>query len=74
MSCATAGGEALETYLADIDLPMLTNEDRAALEADMIVEEVEVISSFAARKSPGLNGLPSEWYSTFRNNIVPRLL
>lgn len=49
--------------------------DRDKLEADITVEEVEgAIASFAPRKSPGLDGIPSEWYTTFSGGLAPRLL
>lgn len=68
-------GDSLVSYLDDIDLPMLTNGDCAALEADITVEEVEgAISSFAPRKSPGLDGFPSEWNHTFGSSLAPPLL
>lgn len=34
---------------------------------------LSLISSFAPRKSPGLDGLPLEWYHTFRNSLAPLL-
>lgn len=53
------GGNTLENYLNDIDLPRLTSVDRDKLEADITVEEVKgAIASFAPRKSPGLDGMP----------------
>lgn len=60
------------TYMADIDLPRLTEEDSTALENGITVEE-EAIASFPPRKSPGLDSLPSEWY-TFQYGMAPRLL
>ena len=54
---------------------MLTEDDRAALETGITVEEVEkAIASFAPQKSPGLDGFPSEWYRTFRVSLAPCLL
>lgn len=64
--------EKLVTYMADIDLPKLSEEDSTALETGITVEEA--IASFPPRKSPGLDGLPSEWYNTFRFGLAPRLL
>lgn len=58
-----------------IDLTVLTNKDRAILEKGITLEEVAgAFSSFAPRKSPGLNGLPLEWYDTFGDSLAPRLL
>lgn len=58
-SCASEETEVLETYLTDIDLPMVTEEDSAVLKADITVEKLEgAIASFAPQKSLGLDGFP----------------
>lgn len=72
--CPTRGN-ILANYLDNIDLPLLTSEDSSALEADITVKEVEgAISSFAPWKSPGLDGIPSEWYHTFGSKLAPHPL
>lgn len=59
-SCVPPGDSTLKNDMDDIDLPRFTSEDCITLDADITVEEVEGdISSFAPRKSPGLDGMPS---------------
>lgn len=61
----------MKHYLRDIELPWLTC---GALETDITVEVEGAISPFAPRKSPGLDGIYSEWYHTFGSGLAPRLL
>ena len=50
-------------------------EDRKACEADLSVAEVEgALDGLAPNKSPGLDGIPAEFYRAFRSAVVPILL
>lgn len=45
------------------------------MEAPLSVEEITLaISQLPAHKTPGLDGLPAEWYSQFQHLLCPSLL
>lgn len=75
LSCASPNQAALSPYSAEIDLPVLSEDDRELLEKDITLEEVELaIASFAPLKSQCLVGVHSEWYGTFRVMLTSHLI
>ena len=52
----------------------LTENDSAALDRKITPQEIkEAIQQFPTNKTPGLDGLPPEWYSTFMEDILEHL-
>ena len=48
------------------DLPKLTNDDNNILESEITYEECQAaIKSFENNKSPGIDGLPKEFYQKY---------
>lgn len=55
-------------------LPQLTEEHRVALEANITVAEIgNAIYHLKPNKSPGLDGLTSEFYKNFKIVLLPHL-
>lgn len=64
-----------DSGFADLNLPQLTERDRDFLEAPIKIEEIsQAIRSMPPNKSPGLDGLPADFYRTFEYIISPMLL
>lgn len=54
---------------------MLSTGQSKHLIAEITEEEVnKAISRLKANKSPGPEGYPSEWYKTFKSELIPTLL
>ena len=66
----------MDEYLSKINLPYkLSNTDKTLCEGKITIEECEnVIKHLRKNKSPGHDGLPSEFYNTFWNDIKTMLL
>lgn len=59
----------LSPFLDLVRLPTLGEEGREHLEADITLEEIQVvIGSLQAGKTPGSDWLPAEFYSNFFRN------
>lgn len=55
--------------------PSLSESGRCKLDAPLTVEEIELaIAQRPSHKTPGLDGLPTEYYSKFRHLLSPHLL
>ena len=66
---------SLIVFFADLNLPQLTERDRDFLEAPIKIEEIsQAIRSMPPNKSPGRDGLPADFYTTFEDIISPMLL
>ena len=66
--------EASERFLSNENLPVLSNEDRFYLNENFSEEEIAAaIDAIEGKKSPGMDGLPIEFYKTFKLKMVPIL-
>lgn len=64
-----------KTFLESLNLTKLSSNHNSGLMTEITEEELnEAISRMKANKSPGPDGFPSEWYKTFRSELVPSLL
>ena len=64
-----------ENYLKQLDLPCLSVEDSLNLDNPLTLEELEkAASSMQPNKSPGLDGIPPEFYILFWEKLGPLLL
>lgn len=67
--------ERCASFLHSLALPKLDEQDIADLENPMSVEELKsAVKSLNKGKSPGLNGLPPEFYAMFWGQAGPPIL
>ncbi len=67
--------QKFDSFFADLNLLQLSDRDRNFLEAPIKIEEIShAIRSMPPNKSPGLSGLPADFYRTFEHIISPLLL
>lgn len=67
--------EDLAGYLNGINFPQLTGEQRRALDAQLILEELQTaVPEFPNCKAPGEDGLPMETYKQYAGVLLPKLL
>lgn len=67
--------QKFDRFFSDLNLPQLTESDRDFLEAPIKLEEIsQAIRSMPSNKSPGLDGLPADFYRAFVDIISPILL
>ena len=67
--------DAIEDFLDSIDIPQLEVLDKDFLEAPLSKQELyDVVTSMKHNKSPGLDGLPVEFYLVFWKDISDMLL
>lgn len=68
--------ENINTYLSEIsENPTLNNDDRNYLDNFPLYEECrEAVNNMKKEKSPGLDGLPCEFYQCFWDLIGPFFL
>ena len=65
----------IESFLATLNLPTITNEQNDKLLSEIKIEELNaVISKLKTGKSPGADGFTSEWYRTMKEALAPVLL
>lgn len=71
----TDNAHHIDTFLASLDLPSISEEQNERLASDITSEELDAaISRLKADKSPGPDGFTAEWYKSLRAQLVPRLL
>ena len=62
-------------YLADINSPILTNEEQRPCEGQLTpVEVFDALSNTQVNKTPGNDGLSKEFYVAFFDILCPNLL
>lgn len=74
-SKVTPNEEAIREFLGMADLPALDRERAELLGQDITIGEVRgAIKHMARGKTPGVVGLPVEFYSTYIDLLAPRLV
>lgn len=65
--------DTLQHFLGQIDFPVLSEEKKSKLDAPITLKEVQTaISSLQSAKSPGPDGLPTEFYKTNSESLAPQ--
>lgn len=74
-SKAPTDNTLMEAFLNDFSIPRLTEAQTEILEAPLTTDEIlKAIAEFPKAKAPGSDGLPVEFYSTYSEILIPRLL
>uniref|UniRef100_A0A803KF69 Reverse transcriptase domain-containing protein n=1 Tax=Xenopus tropicalis TaxID=8364 RepID=A0A803KF69_XENTR len=74
-STATYTAPQLRHFLDSIHIPKLSPTERAWLNAPITLEEITTaIQSLPSNKTPGLDGLPPDWYKALNDLVTPQLL
>lgn len=64
----------LDSYLGDIDFPILTGMYREKLDVPITVKEVQrALGSIQVEKTPGWDGISVEFYKAYADELVPQL-
>ncbi len=65
----------MDAFLKTYKLPKLKQKERENLNRPKSSKDIEaVIKNLPTNKSPGLDGLPGEFYQTFKEELIPLLL
>lgn len=65
----------IESFLDSIDMPVLCEEEREALDADFTLQEIsDAIKSFPSGKATGPDGFGAEFYKAYSDVLAPILL
>ena len=67
--------EAFEDFISDLDIPKLSDNQKTQLEGP--ITEAELLNSLRSTsngKSPGIDGLPADFYKVFWNDIKDYLI
>ena len=68
-------GQVDLSYLDKLNLPKISEEDKNRLEAPIMQDEIaKALLSMPNNKSPGVDGLPPDWYKVFYHKIKDLLL
>uniref|UniRef100_A0A8C1LC25 Reverse transcriptase domain-containing protein n=1 Tax=Cyprinus carpio TaxID=7962 RepID=A0A8C1LC25_CYPCA len=74
-SSAVGDPDSFTSFLSNLDLPRLSDSDSDYLAEPITLQELEsAIRSMNKGKSPGLDGIPVELYSTFWSDLGPLML
>ena len=67
--------EEIDRFLEKFNLPRLNQEETEVMNSQITIIAIEaVIKNLPKNKSPGLDGFTGEFYQTFREELMPRLL
>lgn len=70
-----ADDSVIDEFLKSLDLPSIGEHQNNALTAEITTAELGgAISRLKANKTPGSDGFVSEWYKTFKLEMMPFLL
>lgn len=73
-SLYTSDGPQDNGFVENLDLPTISDEDKAILEEPISMNEIsQAIKLMRNRKAPGPDGYPIEFYKTFATKLVPLL-
>lgn len=65
-------GNNIEDFLKDVELPELSEEKQQRLNSNITYLEIETaLLQMKLGKTPGLCGLPIEFYRTFKEELMP---
>ncbi len=71
----SAGKETIRSFLNQLDLPTIGEEQNKYINSYITVKELEeAINRLKFNKAPGSDGFPAEWYKTFKKELSPMLL
>lgn len=67
-------GEAIEAFLTNVNMPVLTDDHRQSLEEVITIQEVDwAIGKLKVDKAPGMDGITAEFCKKFRDYLAPHL-
>lgn len=67
--------EDISVFFHDLQLPHISEEQRAVMEAPINEQKIrKAISMLKEGRSPGLDGLPAEYYKKFIDILAPELI
>lgn len=73
-SLGVTGGD-IDTFLTAVTLPQIDDDQVEQLGQDITLGEIRsAVKHMARNKTPGIDGLPVEFYSTYIDELAPRLL
>lgn len=65
----------MDSFLVELPFPQSSEDQAGELEAPLTIDEISrALAEFPRSKTPGSDGLPVEFYSTYSELLVPRLL
>lgn len=73
-STSACNTEELDSFLGSIDFPVLSDQARQMLDAPLTLKEIQkALRSLQTWKTPGDDGLPSEFYKCYGHSLTDEL-
>ena len=74
-ACPPVDTAACDSFLSSVSLPRISSDDIDSLLTPFTSDELSAaIRALPARRAPGPDGIPYEWYQTFSDELAPLLL